>query len=108
MSANGRIGPGARRARLVTALREAVFASAGSTDPQARRAAGAGESISPRMDRYLATVRDASYRVTDADIDDLRSAGHAEDEIFELTLAAALGHSLRSFDHAVEQLRAGA
>lgn len=38
-----------------------------------------------------ARVGSESYRVTDADIDALRAAGHSDDEIFELTVSAAVG-----------------
>ncbi|WP_020672492.1 hypothetical protein [Amycolatopsis nigrescens] len=47
---------------------------------------------------YAATVRDASYTVTDADIARLIAAGHTEDEIFEVTAAAAVGAALRTHD----------
>jgi DNA-binding response OmpR family regulator len=38
-------------------------------------------------------VRDASYRITDADIARLL-AEHSEDEVFEVTVAAAVGAAL--------------
>jgi AhpD family alkylhydroperoxidase len=47
---------------------------------------------------YAALVRDASYRVTDADVARLKDAGHSEDEIFEITVAAAVAAGLRSLD----------
>ena len=40
---------------------------------------------------FLVKVRDASYRITGEDIAALRSAGFGEDEIYEMTLAAAVG-----------------
>ena len=43
------------------------------------------------MQSYAAKVRDESYRVTDADVAELRAAGLSEDEVFEITVAAALG-----------------
>lgn len=46
---------------------------------------------------YAALVRDASYRITDTDIARLK-ADHTEDEIFEITAAAAIGAALRSYD----------
>ncbi|MFB9690949.1 hypothetical protein [Amycolatopsis plumensis] len=47
---------------------------------------------------YAQTVREASHRITDADVERLRSAGHSEDEIFEVTVAAAVGAALTSFE----------
>ena len=43
---------------------------------------------------YVAKVRRAAYTVTDADVDALRAAGLGEEEIFELTIAAALDAGL--------------
>jgi alkylhydroperoxidase family enzyme len=50
------------------------------------------------LDSYLAKVRDHSYRIAGRDFETLSAAGLTEDEIFELTVAAALGAALRSFD----------
>jgi hypothetical protein len=36
--------------------------------------------------------------VTDADITKLQDAGHTEDAIFEITVAATVGAALRSFE----------
>jgi alkylhydroperoxidase family enzyme len=43
-------------------------------------------------------VRDASYKITDTDIDRLTAAGYTEDQIFEVTVAAAVGAALSCFD----------
>ncbi len=67
----------------------------GTADPAARRAAFAGQPLQEPLDQYLRKVRGASYQLTDADVERLRSAGVAEDAIFELTIAAALGAAER-------------
>jgi len=57
---------------------------------------------------YLDKVRAGAYRVTDADVERLLAAGHSEDEIFELTVAAAVAAGLERLDaglHAVEAAR---
>ena len=87
---------GDRHERLVGNVRTAVFDSPGRTDTAARRAAASGELSDAPWADYAAKVRDSSYRVTDADIADLKSAGLSEDEIFEITVAAAVGAGLRS------------
>jgi AhpD family alkylhydroperoxidase len=87
---------GDRHERLVGNLRTAVFKSPGRTDPAARRAAAGGGPSDAPWAAYAAKVRDASYQVTDTDIAELRSAGLSEDEIFEITVAAAVGGGLRS------------
>jgi alkylhydroperoxidase family enzyme len=49
---------------------------------------------------YLDKVRRRAYTVTDRDVTELHEAGLSDDEIFELTVGAAVGVGL-------ERLRAG-
>ena len=79
-------------------LRQAVLDAPATTDQALRTAAAAGDALSEPWQSYAAAVRDASYEVTDADIGVLTAAGHTEDEIFEVTVAAAVGAALRCFD----------
>jgi hypothetical protein len=58
----------------------------------------------PVMASYLAKVREGAYAITDADVDELKAAGCSEDEIFEQTVAAAIGQGLRRLDAALEVL----
>jgi hypothetical protein len=78
-------------------LRHAVLDAPARTDPALRSAAATGAPMPEPWQSYTATVRDASHRITDSDVDRL-TAEHPEDEIFELTTAAAVGAALRSFD----------
>ena len=39
---------------------------------------------------YVEKVRAGAYRVTDADVDALKTAGLSDDEIFELTVSTAV------------------
>ena len=59
----------------------------------------------PAAGAYLAKVRAKAYAITDADVDGLRAAGVSEDEIFEQTVAAAIGEGLRRLDAAERVLR---
>lgn len=54
---------------------------------------------------YAAMVRDVSYRITDEDVERLK-ADHTEDEIFEITAAAAISAALRSYDAGRQALSA--
>ena len=56
----------------------------------------------PVMSAYLAKVHAHAYRITDADVDELKDAGISEDEIFEQTVAAAISEGLRRLDAVVE------
>jgi hypothetical protein len=93
-----------RYAGLVERLQAAVFDSPGSTDAATRQAAAAAGLLPEPLAAYAAKVRDQSYRVTDADVQALQVAGHSEDEVFEITVCAAVGAALRSLDAALRYL----
>jgi alkylhydroperoxidase family enzyme len=65
-----------------------------------RKIAADTEPAPPVMEAYLAKVRDRAYTVTDADVDELKAAGLSEDEIFEQTVAVAIGEGLRRLEAA--------
>jgi hypothetical protein len=98
-------GPTARRAALLAELRRVVFEGPARTDPAVRTAAGSGGPLIEPMRSYAAKVREESYRVTDADVAELRAAGVSEDEIFEITVAAALGAACYRLDAGLRVLR---
>jgi alkylhydroperoxidase family enzyme len=94
-----------RHAEEVSAVRDAVLRTPGATDSASREAAFVGASDDAPFASYMAKVREASYRVTDADIEALGAAGLSEDAIFELTLATALGAAGRRLDAGLRALR---
>jgi AhpD family alkylhydroperoxidase len=91
-------GETARHGDAAQNLRHAVLNAPATTDPALRAAAAAGGPLPPPWQSYATTVRDASYEITGTDIDRLTAAGHTEDEIFEVTVAAAVGAATRGFD----------
>jgi alkylhydroperoxidase family enzyme len=63
------------------------------------REAARPESEPPPAARgYVEKVRRNAYRVTDRDVLELRESGLSEDEIFELTVAAAVGAGLERLE----------
>ncbi len=96
------LGGGDRAGRAaddpVAGLRHAVFDGPGDTDRALRRAAGSGENVPEPWRDYVTLVRDASYRVTETDVRRIISAGHTEDEVYEITVAAAVGAALADYD----------
>lgn len=91
-----------RHAEKMRRVVEAVLDGPGELDPSVRKAI-AGESggqIPPALLPYLDKVAHQAWTMTDEDIQALRRAGLSEDQIFEATVAAALGAGL-------ERLRAG-
>jgi len=86
-------------------LHRAVFEGDGSTDSATRAAAaGGGDGLPPDLASYVAAVRDASYRITDADVAALKDSGWSEEQLFEITIAAALGRAQRGFDAGLRAL----
>jgi alkylhydroperoxidase family enzyme len=65
---------------------------------QLRDASQPGRQVPPEAESYVATVRQHAYRVTDAQVEALRASGLSEDEVFELTVAAAVGAGLDRLD----------
>ena len=53
---------------------------------------------------YVDLVAAQAYRTTDAHIDGLRAAGVVDDEIFEVTAAAAVGAGRRRLERALSAL----
>ena len=105
---SSRVGHGEpRHGTLLAALREAVLNAPAHTDPGLRSAAARGGALAEPMGSYVEKVRDHSYRITDRDIDTLSASGLSEDEIFEITVAAAVGAALRGLDAGMRALRGG-
>src|SRR5215218_3857806 len=94
-----------RHADRVAELRRAVFDSPGETDPGVRRAAGTGQPLPDPWGSYAEQVADHSYRISDADVAALAAAGHTEEEIFEVTVAAAVGAALHRLEAGMRAVR---
>ncbi|TDB97317.1 hypothetical protein [Actinomadura sp. 7K534] len=96
----------AKYSRLIAELRAGVFEGSGQTAPALRRSAATGEAaLADPWSSYTAKIRDEPWDVTDSDIEHLKAAGHSEDEIFEMTVAAAVGVSLGALDAGLRALR---
>jgi hypothetical protein len=72
-------------------LRQAVLDAPATVDAATRRAAYRGELLPGPLGGYLEKLRRYAYRVEDSDFDRLHAAGCSDDEIFEVTIATALG-----------------
>lgn len=82
-----------------------VLEGPGVTSPGPRQAAALGGETPPEMRGYLDKVVHHAYRVTDEDIDALRAAGRSEDEILEVSIAAALGAALTRLERGLAAVR---
>lgn len=107
-----------RYAELVEALRASVIAGPGETSPELRErvcaraaeAAGGGKpatAVPDELAPYVDKVALHAYKVVDGDVERVVAAGYAEDEVFELTVSAALGAALARVDRGLAALRDG-
>ena len=80
-----------RKQELWRRLEEAVLHSLGTLDPDTRQAIAEERDVPTALRAYVGKVHRHAYKVIDEDIAELRAAGYSEDQIFEATLAAALG-----------------
>ena len=91
---------------FVARVQAAVLDSRGRTEPALRHAIASrqGSGVPDALRAYADKVALHAYKVTDADIEGLLRAGYSEDEIFEVTAAAALGAALSRLDRGLAVL----
>lgn len=89
----------ATRARA--AATERVLTGAAKTSAARRRAAFDNTNVEEPARALVAKVATTAWKVTDEDIAAARTAGLSEDEIFEITVAAAFGQSTRQLTAAL-------
>lgn len=96
-------------AELRAAVARAILEGKGKTSAGARRAAFDGAAAAdapPAVQAYVTKIRDTAYQITDEDVAALRAAGLGDDEIFELSVAAAVGQATRQYASAERALEA--
>src|SRR5688572_12076921 len=80
------------------AVRKAVFEGDGKVDRAVREACGKNDGVPAALASYVSKVAQHAYKVTDEDVEALKRAGYSEDELFEITVSAAVGASLKRLD----------
>ena len=96
-----------RHLERVEALRKAVFEGEGKVDRKVREAAGKNQGVPPELAAYVDKVAKHAYKVTDEDVAALKKAGYSEDQLFEITVAAATGAALKRLDIGLAALKGG-
>lgn len=81
-------------------LRDKVAEGPGQSPVRVRRAAASGAPVPAAAHDYAQKVRRHAYKVVDRDVESLRAAGWSDDEIFELTVALAMGEGMFRLEHA--------
>lgn len=93
-----------RHEHLPKALERGALEGKGRVPVSTRRAIADGRPPAD-LEAYVAKVRERPWTVTDEDVEALRRAGRSEDEIFEITVAAAVGAALERVDAGMAALR---
>ena len=103
-----------RYAAYTARLLDSVLTTPGQVETDVRRAItarAAGRPYSPppavpaALAGYVDKVALHAYKVTDADIAALQRAGTADDTLFEVTVAAAVGAALGRLERGLAALR---
>lgn len=91
-----------RHQRRFSGLERRVLDGPGQLDTGLRRAAFRRDldGLPDEMRGYVGKVHDHAYRVTDRDVEALAAAGYTQDQIFEMTVAAAVGAGLNRLQRA--------
>ena len=85
------------------AVRKAALARARQVSGRAD-GAKLESALDPDLERWVEKVARHAYTTTDREIAELRTAGYSEDQIFEITVAAALGAAQARAECALEAL----
>jgi len=90
------------------AVKSAVLEQPGTVPPALRQAASLNQSadLPEALRAYVDAVERHAYKLTDEDIEALKQAGYSEDQLFEITVAAALGAGLRRLEAGLAPLSA--
>ena len=81
-----------------------------SIEARAARLGGGEREEAPipsELESYVHKVALYAYKVTDEDVEELKARGYSEDEIFEITIAAAFGAGLARIEKGFGVLKGG-
>ena len=92
--------------RKLADLETRLLSQPGALDPAIRSAAAEGDGVPDAVADYVEKVRRHAYTVTDEDVETLRRTGYSDDQIFELTVAAAYGAARARLDAALSAMGA--
>jgi hypothetical protein len=106
MSTDRRLEPLDGHRASLERLGAAVLESRGVLAADARIAAAERQDVPEPFASYVDAIHDHAYRITDGVVADLKAAGAGEDEVFEITVAAAFGAARRRLDAALAATRA--
>jgi alkylhydroperoxidase family enzyme len=91
---------------------DALLNQPGATELELRRAvlertrSGASQ-VPEALREFVEKIAERPWTVSDEDFVRLRAAGYSEDELYEVTLAAAIGAGLQRFDAGLRAMEEG-
>jgi hypothetical protein len=89
--------------KLYTRLMERVLQGPGKTSAELRRSAADNRALPPDLAAYVAQVHHHAFRITDETVTALQER-YDDDQLFEITVAAALGASTRRLERGLNAL----
>ena len=94
-----------RHAKALARLETRLRSGPGELSPPTRAAAIDADPLpEPLAQGYVETIRHHAYKLTDRRLEELGQAGWNDDQIFELTVAAAFGAAKRRLDAGLRAL----
>jgi hypothetical protein len=96
-----------RHSDRAEAVRKAVLESEATVDRKVREACANNQDVPENLRAYVDKVARHAYKVTDEDVEALKKAGYSQDQIFEITISAALGASLKRLNIGLAALKGG-
>jgi hypothetical protein len=94
-----------RHAEALTRFEARLRTAPGELPPQTRAAAIDADLLpDPLAQDYVETIRRHAYKLTDRRLQELAQAGWSDDQLFELTVAAAFGAAKRRLDAGLRAL----
>jgi len=90
--------------RARKALVRRILEGTGQASPSERRAAFHNRGLAEPLGTLVDKVARRAYTVSDADIDAAKLAALSEDQIFEITVCAAVGEATRQYEAALAAL----
>ena len=88
-----------QHAKALARLEERLRSGPGELTSAVRTAAIDADPLpDPLAQRYVETLRQHAYKLTDRDLEELARAGWTDGQVFELTITAAFGAARRRLD----------
>lgn len=94
-----------RYAAQMRALSETILHGTGALTSATREALATGGEPPEGLAAYAAKVTRHAYRITDVEVEALKTRGFTDDQLFEATISLALGAALTRLDVGLSALK---